>query len=174
MFKKLSLIIIATALSLTVVGAAFAAPQDADATPTGSQGILLIQTQDNEITVAKDGQGYNIHRFSTLRLVVNAGQNDFDYFCGNTKYFVGDMHVQAGSTTTVTLQPGKCEQPITNTTDENALSQEEYQLLWASGYTAGFFCSDPVLEITWTDAQLDAYYDGYGEGVTASGQVCAF
>src|SRR5258707_14041831 len=94
--------------ALTLAGQALAAPEDAEAMPTKQQGILLIQAQDNEITVAKDGTGYNIHRFSTLRLVVDAGQNDFDYFCGNTKYFIGNMNVQAGQTVTVALQPGLC------------------------------------------------------------------
>jgi len=55
--------------------------------------------------------GYNIHRNAVLRLVLNAGQNDFNYSCGDKQYFQGGVNVKAGQTTTVTLQPNGCVEP---------------------------------------------------------------
>jgi hypothetical protein len=169
MIKKISLTLF-TAVSLfglTLAGQALAAPQDPQAQPGKDQGVLLVQTQDNEITVAKDGEGYNIHRFSTLRLVVNAGQNDFDYFCGNTKYFVGNIKVQAGQTTTVALQPGLCEQPITTSSKaDDSLSPADYQLMWSIGNFDGWNCitTPPAHPKAWSAAQQKAYDDGYANG----------
>ncbi len=172
MIKKILLTSMAAlslaAVAFPVVGNVLAAPQDPNAQPNANQGLLVLQTQDNEIAVAKDGQGYNIHRFSTLRLVVDAGQNDFDYFCGNTKYFVGDVKVQAGQTTTVTLQPGKCEEPVTTTagSSSDTLSPADYKLMWSIGNFDGWNClsTPPAQPPAWTAAQQSAYNDGYANG----------
>jgi hypothetical protein len=168
MIKKaiFTLLAAGSVFALTLAGQALAAPQDADAMPTQQQGILLIQAQDNEITVAKDGTGYNIHRFSTLRLVVDAGQNDFDYFCGNTKYFIGNMNVQAGQTVTVALQPGKCEEPITTSSKpaSDSLSPADYQIMWSIGNADGWVCALHATPAGWSKAQQSAYDDGYANG----------
>src|SRR5574341_634109 len=102
MKRKLTTPIIFVCLvSLALVSAAFAAGPDPKAAPAPGQGTLEIKNLDHEVTVAYKGTGYNIHRFGTLRLAADAGQNDFDYFCGGLKYFVGDVKVAAGKTTTV-------------------------------------------------------------------------
>jgi len=180
MNKKLTIIFIAASLVLALAGTAFASPQDPFITPDAQQGVLLIKAHDNEITIAKDGAGYNLHRFASLRLVVEAGQNDFDYFCGNTKYFVGNMLVKAGQTTTVTLQPGKCEEPTITTTTTNksdVLSPADYQIMWSIGNADGWSCADHAYPPSWTAAQQSAYSDGYANGIAGynaqPGQFCA-
>jgi len=170
MIKKaiFTLLAAGSVFAMTLAGQALAAPQEITVVPGKGQGTLLIQAQDNEITVAKDGTGYNIHRFSTLRLVVDAGQNDFDYFCGNTKYFIGGMNVQAGQTVTVALQPGKCEEPVTTSSKpaSDSLSPADYQLMWSIGNADGWSCTTtpPAHPKGWSAAQQSAYDDGYANG----------
>ncbi len=161
--KLAILITLVTVLSLALVGAGLAAGPDPEAQPGPGQGVLEIQTLDHEITVAYQGTGYNIHRFSRLRLAVNPGSNDFDYFCGNTKYFVGDVFVQAGQTTTVTLQPGECAEPVVSQPGPVDLLAIAYNDGFADGSSCGvyqkFYSDDPDIQ--------DAYVQGYHDGLIA-------
>jgi hypothetical protein len=168
MNKKLlvSMMLVAS-LVLGIVGMVSAAPQDPDATPGTGQGVLFIQTQDNEITVAKDGEGYNIHRFSTLRLVVNAGQNDFDYFCGSTKYFIGNVQVVAGETTTVMLKPGLCAEPVVSHVGSKSYNSFALQTAYTIGFLDGLYygCQGQTPNTNYSPnaAEQSAYNEGFWE-----------
>jgi hypothetical protein len=150
-------------VSLLLAGAAVAAGPDPSTSAKPGQGTLAIVTLDNEITVAFQGTGYNIHRFSSLHLAVTPGQNDFDYFCGNTKYFVGNVHVAAGQTTTVTLQPGLCEQPVVSQPKAGPTPTQLAQAQ-TDGFTDGLGCAKHNDSYS-TDPALQAAYDsGYDSG----------
>jgi len=168
-YKIITSVLLVCVLLIVGVGLVAAAPQDPAALPTSGQGTLLIQTQGNEITVAKDGVGYNIHAFSALRLVVAAGQNDFDYFCGNTKYFIGGVQVEVGQTTTVTLQPSLCVNPTVSQASSKSSGSDAEQAAYAAGFLDGLYspdCQNPSPNANYSSnlAEQAAYNEGYGEG----------
>jgi hypothetical protein len=160
--RLFTIITVVALLAFGLVGTSLAAGPDPETPATASQGTLEIVTLDHEITISYMGTGYNIHRYSTLRLAVTPGQNDFDYFCGSTKYFVGGVAVEAGSTTTVTLQPGECDEPVVS--DPQVI--DPLAQAYADGYADGFNCnalnywysSDPDI----FNAYANGYFDGYG------------
>lgn len=165
--KLLVSIAMVVVLVVSMVGMVAAAPQDPDSMPGAGQGVLFIQTQDNEITVAKDGEGYNIHRYSTLRLVVNAGQNDFDYFCGTTKYFIGNVQVTAGETTTVMLKPGLCAEPVVGHTGSKSYDDFTLQTAYTIGFLDGLYydCQNQTPNTNYSpDPKIQgAYNEGFWE-----------
>jgi len=164
MKSKLTLLVGLVALLLTMfVGAAVAAGPDPATPAKPGQGTLEIVTLDHEITVAYDGTGYNIHRFSTLHLPVAPGQNDFDYFCGNTKYFVGGVQVVAGQTTTITLQPGLCQEPVVSQ-PKAPPSPAELELAFEAGYLDGLTCGKPNYSFSTDPALQAAYNSGFDAG----------
>ena len=73
------------------------------------QTLLRIRSDQNEYTIAKDGIGFNLHNFSILELPVNPGQNDFDFFCNDTKFFAGGIVVPEGHILTVDLVADGCQ-----------------------------------------------------------------
>lgn len=75
----------------------------------GQQTLLRIRSDDHEYTVAKEGIGFNLHHFSVLELPVPPGQNDFDYFCNDTKFFAGGIVVPEGNILTVDLVAEGCQ-----------------------------------------------------------------
>lgn len=164
--KLLTLFSLVAMASLLLVGAAVAAGPDPATPAKAGQGTLEIVTQDHEITVAYNGTGYNIHRFSSLHLAVTPGQNDFDYFCGNTKYFVGGVQVAAGQTTTITLQPGLCEEPIV-VQPKPVPSPAELELAYIAGYEQGLVCGKYNASYSDDPALQSAYDAGYLAGSVA-------
>jgi hypothetical protein len=75
----------------------------------GQQTLLRIRSDDHEYTVAKEGIGFNLHHYSVLELPVTPGQNDFDYFCNDTKFFAGGIVVPEGNILTVDLVAEGCQ-----------------------------------------------------------------
>jgi len=74
-----------------------------------AQTALRLRSDDHEYTIAFQGVGYNLHKLSVLQLPVNPGQNDFDYFCNDTKYFAGGIQVPEGQVLTVDLVADGCQ-----------------------------------------------------------------
>jgi hypothetical protein len=74
-----------------------------------AQTALRLRSDDHEYTIAFQGVGYNLHTSSVLQLPVNPGQNDFDYFCNDTKYFAGGIQVPEGQVLTVDLVADGCQ-----------------------------------------------------------------
>ncbi|MEK7325491.1 MAG: hypothetical protein AAB217_09580, partial [Chloroflexota bacterium] len=78
---------------------------------TAGIGILELRSGDHEHTISFEGAGYNLHRFSALRLSLIPGVYHFDYWCDgrDVKHFSGGVPVAAWQVTTVTLAVEGCE-----------------------------------------------------------------
>jgi hypothetical protein len=166
--KLTTLIIFISLVSLALVSAAVAAGPDPKAVARPGQGTLEIKNLDHEITVSYNGTGYNIHRYATLRLAVEPGQNDFDYFCGGLKYFVGDVKVAAGATTTVTLQANGCADTLVSAPTATPPTSQQLLDAYNEGFLDGFLCrareafsSNPVIQAE--------YNRGYDAGAVFCG-----
>jgi hypothetical protein len=160
------LITLVSLVSLALVSTAVAAGPDPKATPLPGQGTLEIQNLDHEITVTYRGTGYTLHRHGVLRLAVDAGQNDFDYFCGGHKYFVGDVKVAARGTTTVTLQADGCADTVVNAPAPAPPTALELQQAYNDGFSNGFFCQTRETNYS-SNPLIQAEYDrGYTAGFT--------
>jgi hypothetical protein len=166
--KLIILTTLGALISLALVSAAAAAGPDPRAIPGSGQGTLEIKNLDHEITVAFQGTGYTLHRFGTLRLAADAGQNDFDYFCDGKKYFMGDVNVTAGKTTTVTLRAAGCASTTVNAPAAGPAlpSAAEFDMALDAGFNDGFFCQTRNTSYSSNPLLQAEYNRGYDAGFT--------
>lgn len=170
--KLTALITLVSLASLAFAGAALADPGAAGPEPNGAagagQGVLQFKSLDSELTIAYAGRGYNLHRNSTLDLPVNPGVHNFDFFCGTSKQFVGGIKVEAGKTTTVTLEPKSCIQPIVEGPAAPS-GPTAAQRAYTDGYNDGVVCTLFNTSYSSDPAIMVFYGNGHGAGWTAGG-----
>lgn len=181
--KLTTIITFISIVSLAFAGAALANPNATGPEPNGAvqagQGVLQFKSLESELTVVYEGRGYNLHKNSTLDLPVNPGVHNFDFFCGLSKQFVGGIVVVAGKTTTITLEPNRCAQPIVEgpsapSGSGGPTAEQAYAAGYEAGYALGSACigevspplysSDPGLQAAFEEGFENGWNDGLEDG----------